>query len=287
MAIVFSIFFFLFTSILFSQFDKGTIDTVFSVSFGTGTTFGQSAMYFPMNIFGLPDTNARIDAPIATQEQILSLGLNGSITIGFKHYMIRDMPGKDFTIFENAFQYLGDRIFIEPAKVEVSKNGIDFYSFPFDSLTLNGCAGTYPTNGNADPFDVTISGGNSFDLADIGMDSIIAIRIIDVSSFVLQSEHPLYNPIVNGFDLDAVVGLHLQKLDNISSVQYQITNNSLVFSSVFRMLPKEGEIISLYSVNGTLIHSSTEKALEVSQKGTYLLITHRNNEVKRNVIFIY
>lgn len=287
MALIFSLYFFLITTCLFAQFEKSTIDTVFSVSFGTGTSFGQSAMYFPKNIFGLPDTNARFDVPIATQEHILSLGLNGSITIGFKNFMIRDMPGNDFTIFENAFQYLGDRIFIEPAQVEVSKNGIDFYSFPFDSLTLNGCAGTNPTNGNENPFDPTVSGGNSFELADIGMDSIIAIRIIDVSSIVLQSEHPLYNPIVNGFDLDAVVGLHLQKVDDISSVQHQITNNTLVFSSMFRMLPKEGEIISLYSVNGTLIHSSTEKTLEFSQKGTYLLITQRNNEVKRNVIHIY
>ncbi len=287
MAIVFSIFFFLFTSILFSQFENGTIDTVFSVSFGTGTTFGQSTMYFPMNIFGLPDTNARIDVPIATQEQILSLGLNGSITIGFKHYMIRDMPGKDFTIFENAFQYLGDRIFIEPAKVEVSKNGIDFYSFPFDSLTLNGCAGTYPTNGNADPFDVTISGGNSFDLADIGMDSIIAIRIIDVSSIILQSEHPLYNPIVNGFDLDAVVGLHLQVVDNSTSVLTNSQHIPSFYSSVFRIYPTEGETISLYSLNGSLLQISNVNPLEFTQKGTYLLIIQRKNEVKRNVIHIY
>jgi hypothetical protein len=287
MAIIFSIYFFLFTTTLFAQFERGTIDTVFSVSFGTGTTFGQSGMYFPMNIYGLPDTNARIDVPAATQEQVLSLGLNGSITIGFKNYMIRDMQGNDFTIFENAFQYLDHRIFIEPAKVEVSKNGIDFYSFPFDSLTLNGCAGTFPTNGNENPFDPAVSGGNNFDLADIGMDSIIAIRIIDVSSIILQSEHPLYNPIVNGFDLDAVVGIHLQKIENISSVQYQLTNNSLVFSSGFRMLPKEGEIISLFSLNGILLSSSTEKTLEYSQKGTYLLITQRNNEVKRNVIHIY
>lgn len=287
MAIVFLVFFFLSSVITFSQYEKGSIDTVFSVSFGKNTNFGQSSQFFPQNIYGLPDSNARFDAPSSIETQICALGLDGSITVGFKGKILRDMPGKDFTIFENAFEFMAGRIFIEPAIVQVSKDGVNFISFPFDSLTLVGCAGTFPTIGNENPFDIEQSGGNSFDLADVGMDSVVAIRIIDISSIILNSNHPLYSPIVNGFDLDAVVAMHLQSYTISSVNESQNRKSSSLFKDQFQYISKDGETIILYTLDGRKVLQSNEITISYSSKGTFLLVIQNKTTTQRNVIQIY
>lgn len=287
MALKCVIFFLLFSIELFSQFEKGTIDTVYSYTFGSNTQFGQSPEFFPQNIFGLPDSLARMDIPSSSEQQICALGLNGTITIGFKGKMLRDMPGKDFTIFENAFEFMAGRVFIEPAMVQVSKDGINFISFPFDSLTLQGCSGITPTNGNYDIFNPLYSGGNSFDLSDIGIDSVIAIRIIDVSSLILNPEHPLYSPIVNGFDLDAVVGIHLQDNSLLTSVDNQLNHTSISAFTSLKVDAKVGETIILYTIDGRQIFAVENGTFEFSTKGTYLLVVKSHQSIRRNVIQIY
>lgn len=273
--------------IAFSQSEKGFIDTVFSVSFGKNTNFGQSSQFFPQNIFGLPDSNARFDVPSSSEAQICALGLDGSITVGFKGKILRDMPGKDFTIFENAFEFLGGRIFIEPAIIQVSKDGENFITFPFDSMTLAGCAGTFPTVGNENPFEIEQSGGNSFDLADIEMDSVVAIRIIDVSSIILNSVHPLYSPIVNGFDLDAVVAFHLQS-NTKTSVNESINNQNItLYKDQFKYNLKDGETVSLYTLNGRKVFHSNEPTFSFSTKGMYFLVIQDKTIFQRDVIQIY
>jgi len=287
MAIVFVVFFFLSSVIVFSQNEKGSIDTVYSVSFGNNTNFGQSSEFFPKNIFGLPDSNARFDAPSSIESQICALGLNGSITVGFNGKILRDMPGKDFTIFENAFEYMGGKIFIEPAIVQVSKDCENFITFPFDSMTLAGCAGTIPTVGNENPFDIERSGGNSFDLADIEMDSVVAIRIIDVSSIILNSTHPLYSPIVNGFDLDAVVAFHLQSNTKTSVNESINSKNITLYKDQYQYNLKDGETISLYTLNGRKVLHTNEATFSFSTKGIYLLVIHSKTIIQRHVIQIY
>jgi hypothetical protein len=191
--------------------DRGA-DAVDHFTPGTGQTTGQGSEYFPHNILGLPDTSARYETATTDPNQIVSLGLGGEIVLRFDRHVIVDGPGPDFTVFENAFHYkLGqrERIYAEPGQVAVSRDGITFTPFPFDSLTLEGCAGVTPTNGDKNPTDPTVSGGDSFDLATIGVDSIRYIRIRDVTSMVLNNpSHPFRDLTLSGFDLDAIVAVN-------------------------------------------------------------------------------
>jgi hypothetical protein len=192
--------------------DNG-VDAVVSFTVGEGSGIGREPEYFPANVLGLPDTTARRDAASVDPKQILSLGLGGEILLRFDRHLIVDGPGADFTVFENAFAYtIGpkERIYAEPAEVSVSRDGITFLPFPFDSLTLKGCAGVTPTNGDRDPTDPEVSGGDSFDLASLGIDSVRFIRIRDVTSIVKENRgSPFWDMTLNGFDLDAVVAVNV------------------------------------------------------------------------------
>jgi hypothetical protein len=176
---------------------------------GTGQNAGQGPEYFPHNVLGLPDTAARPSVPSVMPEHILSLGIGGEIVLRFDRTVITDGPGPDFTVFENAFYYtIGERerIYAEPGEVSVSCDGVNFVAFPFDTLTLEGCAGMTPTRGDRDPSDPTVSGGDSFDLAELGIDSVRWVRIRDVTWIPKNNrDHPFWEATLSGFDLDAVV----------------------------------------------------------------------------------
>lgn len=191
-------------------------DTVVMFRPGSGPGIGREAKYFPKNVLGLPDSNARLTVPSVDPAQILSLGLGGEIVLGFRTPIV-NRPGSDFTVFENAFHYnLGgtQRTFAEPAAVAVSSDGISFSEFSFDSLTLIGCAGITPTDGRADPFDSPNCGGNQFDLSILGVDSVRYIRIRDVTAIIINNpEHPFWDPTLTSFDLDAVVSLNTTPSD--------------------------------------------------------------------------
>lgn len=191
-----------------SMLEAQTIDTVVVLVPGRGQNIGQSPAFFPANIFGVPDARASESQPTTDPREVCSLGLGGSITVGFTQHVIVDRPGPDFVVFENAFTYGDGRTFAEPARVEVSSDGITWTLFPFDSLTLEGCAGKTPTSGEA-PYDPARSGGDAFDLSSIGADSIRYIRLTDVTDIILtNSKHPYYDPSLSGFDLDAITTPH-------------------------------------------------------------------------------
>lgn len=196
----------------------GTIDTVYSFTPGSGQNIGQSEEYFPENIFGLPSRNASKDLGESNPNQILSLGLNGEIIVGFKDMQLLDGPGPDFIVFENAFRNpFNNLIYAEPAIVSVSDDGINFVEFPYDSATLQGLAGVQPTNGKADPFDPEVSGGDKFDIADLGFEYITHIKIKDATEIIKNNpSHKYWDVTLTGFDLDAVVGLYLD--DGTASV---------------------------------------------------------------------
>lgn len=201
---------------LFSQWYQAPIDTVFWFFPGKGQNLGQDSTYFPQNIFRLPDTNASENVPSSSPKDICSLGMGGEIVVGFKNYYVYDGEGPDFTIFENAFiSPITKKVFAEPAVVSVSEDGVNFFEFPWDYYTLDGCAGTKPTNGKANPFDPTVSGGNAFDLAQIGLEKARYIKIKDICDTILKNpQHPFYDPLLSGFDLDCVVGLHLKPISS-------------------------------------------------------------------------
>ncbi len=274
-------------------YERGTIDTVFIYHWGTGQNTGQSPEYFPMNIFGKPDSNASKTAPASTPDEVCSLGLGGEIIIGFKGYEIIDGPGADFTIFENAFiNPATNKVFAEPAVVSVSYDGINFFDFPFDTLTLKGCAGITPTNGKNDCFNPDVSGGDKFDLAAIGLGKARFIKIKDISEIVLNNpEHPYYDPIITGFDLDAVCGLHLNKIKtNVEPIK---TNTEIIIrisNGTLNVLSERMSVnIELYNITGQCVASFNNRyrvSVNISLPGMYFLIIRRDNFIiiRRKII---
>ena len=190
------------------------IDTVYKFTPGEGQSFGQDPEFFPKNIYGLPDKNSRFNLGSANPYEILSLGLGGEIIIGFKNKIILNGEGPDFCVFENAFlNIITDKIFIEPAQILVSSDGIEYTAFPYSEDTFTGCAGISPVNGDENSLNPNKSGGDLFDLETIGMDSIRYIKIIDISRTLLENpEHPLYDPTITGFDLDAVIAYYFTNI---------------------------------------------------------------------------
>ena len=177
---------------------------------------------------------------------VVSLGLNGSITLTFAGE-IYNGEGWDFAIFENGF----DDDFLELARVQVSSDGINFVEFPGISITANP-VGTYSTldttniannitnSETQESWNTGYAGkyragwGTPFDLdwfvatgqngVDIDVDSVTHIRIIDINgdgSFKDIFNNPVYDPSPlaspgGGFDLDGVGVRYIQSTPAVS-----------------------------------------------------------------------
>ena len=230
-----------------------TINTVLAFTPGEGQNLGQGEEFFPNNIFGRPSVNASEQAAAASESEVLSLGMGGEIIVANSDNVIIDGEGDDFTIFENAFiNPINQRMFAEPGIVSVSKDGIDYIEFPYNFASLVGCAGTVPTYGDQDYCDSEISGGNSFDLSDVGIDSVRYIRINDLTVEVAKNQnHKYYDISLSGFDLDAVV-IHNFAAKKISSVNdrgidYYTMSNSIINSK------SHANSIHIYTLSGKQI----------------------------------
>jgi hypothetical protein len=283
------------SSLILAQQSSGA-DTVLSVWWGTGQDFGRDR--FPANVLGLPDTTARANIPSTNPAQVCSLGMGGEIVLGWKNAVLVNRTGADFTVFENAFINFNGRAFAEPAKIAVSQDGVRFVEFPFDSLSLRGCAGVTPTNGNQSPFNPALSGGDSFDLATIGMDSIRFVKITDISAMVLNNpRHPFYDPTITGFDLEALVGLSLVRTSRTTSVwQAELAKitviNQLDFCTIQLPEASNSGIVDLYNLQGaSVLHSQVHDRLHFSTthfpKGAYFLVIRMNENVTTQAIMLY
>lgn len=143
---------------------------------------------------------------------VVSLGHGGSIEVVFRDNAVVDGPGDDLVVFENAFRVSGGAtVFDERAWVEVSVNGRDFFRFPHDAESGLGLAGLTPVLANSsnqfDPLD-PLSGGDRFDLADLGLDHIRYVRLIDGGDELPDFGNLAFPGSKGGFDLDAVAGIH-------------------------------------------------------------------------------
>jgi len=201
-------------------------DAVVSHQIGTGGGAGESAL--PGIVLGPPRGGGAFQGSTDT----LSLGLGGSIVLAFTDNVIVDGPGADFTVFENAFLTRGLNTggpFAEPATVSVSADGVHFVAFPCRADEMPyypGCAGVYPvfadardpnapsplvptTTPIADLVGVPVdgftpppgSGGDSFDLAAVGLAMARFVRI-DASDLKPGLAG------LSGFDLDAIAAVH-------------------------------------------------------------------------------
>ncbi len=186
---------------------------VVSVEYGTGAGFGQE--YFPDNILGPPDSTATASAPSSSPQELLSLGTNGEIILIFEGGIVNG-PGADLTVFENPFLY-GDppRSFAETGIVAVSVDGEVWYEFPWSSETFEGLAGVTPTHGASNPLDPLVSGGDSFDLADLVLEIVYQVRITDSGDSVEDS-----GP---SFDLDAVAAIYTSEWQAVNPSEIPFT----------------------------------------------------------------
>lgn len=202
------------------------LDAVVDWTIGTGG--GARAADLPGVLLGPPRGGGSFTGSLHT----LSLGLGGQVIVEFVDNVVVNGPGPDFTIFENAFLIFGATTlgpYAEPGTVSVSADGLTWATFgcavdqpPF----YPGCAGVYPVLANADdpmapdplvPSTAPIaslvgvdvdayvppagSGGDTFDLDDVGLAAIRFVRI-DASMIEFRLEQ------LSGFDLDAIGGLN-------------------------------------------------------------------------------
>lgn len=179
------------------------------VSFTAGINWsGFGENFYPDNVLGPPDPDPAITvySPSAKPQEILSLGHGGEIILEFSDNVINDGDGVDFTVFENVFYFWGtEDPFIEAGIVSVSMDGLHFVFFPCDTATFEGCAGVTPTKDNQHPSDPELSGGDSFDLSDIGLPYARFVKISDAGDMVQEG------PFNGDFDLDAVVAVNSRK----------------------------------------------------------------------------
>ncbi len=268
------------------------VDTVYSFKHGTGQNLGQDTAYFPKNIFGLPYYDADSIAPANGQEDVLSLGMGGEIILGFKNKVLVDVSGDDFFIYENVLKNpVTDAYFKEPGIVSVSQDGINYFTFPYDTLTLKGCAGTNPTLTKGKEYNPYTCGGNGFDIKKLGLYYIKYIKIKDFTEYIAKTPtHPNYDPILSGFDLDAVVGISLKddnsSVENVSNINaIHINNNILIFDKSSNISD-----IKIYSYIGELLFSSIKNDFEIDLKSlnsNMLLISYYDNNSKTFKLFKY
>lgn len=172
--------------------------------FGDGQNTGQAL--FPTPILGPPKGGGACQG----STDVVSLGNGGFVVVAFAGNEIVDEPGPDFTVFENPFGIGCDlsNIFAELATVGVSEDGVSFVDFPCTAVAppYGQCAGWHPVYANADadagtidPLDPTVSGGDTYDLADVGLSRARYVRIVD---------RPDLTGTSGVFDLDAMSIVH-------------------------------------------------------------------------------
>lgn len=176
------------------------------ITYGTNGGFGSHL--FPQIVYGMPWTGGK---------DVVALGGGGSLLIKLNGFLVADGEGVDFTIFENpAHSKKLNAVFAERAKVSVSQDGEKFYEYPCDvdnaADFYPGCAGVGEVFALQDPSDPTVSGGDHYDLAEMGLPWIQYIRIEDLDT--CQPGDPTYEtqqfktlckgPGIQGFDLDAM-----------------------------------------------------------------------------------
>lgn len=161
--------------------------SVLDHAFGDGQSSNQAS--FPGAVLGPPDAGE--------PRAVVSLGNGGFVVLAFDGNAIVDGPGVDFTVFENP---LVD--FKELASVAVSEDGQLWFEFPCTAAQegpdYGACAGVALVRASVlngvDPLDPSVSGGDQYDLATLGIARARFVRITDRADLVGDA---------GVFDLDA------------------------------------------------------------------------------------
>lgn len=168
---------------------SGSAQSLFAtqvVSFNQGTGGG---IFTQSNVLGGPQGQGLGAGSL----DVLTLGEGGSVVLGFDVTIV-DGPGADLTVWENGFVVGGSSVFAEILYVEVSSNGTDFARFPTSYPgsgskmgSFRGLSGGMPGLANVvtntiSPFDAAVSGGESFDLADLASDPLVTSGTVDLGA---------------------------------------------------------------------------------------------------------
>jgi len=174
------------------------------VSFEPGESAGYNQMKLPDIVLGPP----QVKNDGVPSLDVLSLGSGGEIVLGFGEQVIVDGPGPDLVVFENPFWPGGDesQVFAELGEVSVSEDGETWQTFACDTVGdgaghYPGCAGFTPAlkydAAALVPLDPAQTGGDAFDLAELGVARARFVKIRDLMTLAPAG-------ISSGFDLDAV-----------------------------------------------------------------------------------
>ncbi len=144
----------------------------------------------------------------AGSTDVASLGCGGTITVAFAGDGIVDGPGPDLLVFENPFVIPGGT-FGEPAQVLASDDGETWWPFPCAvDGSARGCAGMTAVELAAAtlPLDPDRAGGDSFDLAAVGLQRATWVRLLDRTAEHYGDNMWCRGP-AGGFDLDALAAV--------------------------------------------------------------------------------
>lgn len=192
--------------------------------------------------FGDPSravNGVRGGGPIQGSLDVYSLELAGPrthLTLAWEGRVLRDGPGADLVVFENAFRTADDSAyFMDPTVVSVSRDGVTFVDLPHayvgadptrystDPDDWEGFAGRGPVllhdeTNPVDPFDAIAAGGDAFDLATLPEDGGEAdairrdgaryVRLTSAAILVDPRTGARYprDPVASGADVDGVYG---------------------------------------------------------------------------------
>lgn len=167
-------------------FTSGFATEVVAYEFGEGQDFGRDA--FPEQVLGGPQGGGLTQGSL----HVTSLGDGGWVELGFSPRTIVDGDGPDFIVFENPFYAGGDPTapVTELGQVSVSLDGEKWHTFPCEpgeTPPYPGCAGFTPVQADVtdaeseSPFDPGRAGGESYDLADLGLQEAKFVRITDLA----------------------------------------------------------------------------------------------------------
>ncbi len=248
----------------------------------------------PLASFG-DETNAIGPATPNNSMEAVSLGDGGSALVTFER-PIRNGEGPDFAVFENDI----NGGFLELAFVEVSSDGVHFVRFPATSLTqtetqvgtfglmdptfINNLAGKFQI-GYGTPFDLE----ELADSANINIDSIVYVRIIDVVGNIdpQYASYDAFGHIVNdpwptdfascGFDLTGVGVIHQKPVGIETHEMPQVFAYPNPCTGTLYIINESSERIELYNMNGKLLevveNGDTQVTLNMQSypAGLYLL----------------
>lgn len=251
----------------------------------TGPGGGFGGEFLPGNVLGPPDPAATFTAPANAPEQLYTPGDGGWIVLAFLDNIITDGPGPDLRICENPFRVGGnpDQVWAEPAIVDLSADGVEWHTVPWDSVTHAGLAGRAPVNGSGNPDDPADMGGDLVDLATVGLEQVSHVRLRDLPGDGRT------------FDLDAVGGVRMETATVVRAPARRLPELA-VWPNPSRGrlnlgLDQPAERLDVYTISGRRVMSGPTggpHGLDLSglPSGSYLLDVMQADGTRRQARFV-